>query len=81
MALELAHDGILVNTVAPGQTLTELTKKNNSEKDIKKMEKDIPIGRLASPIEIAKAVYFLGNEDNTYITGQQIVVDGGLCIQ
>ena len=45
------------------------------------MEKDIPIGRLAKPEEIAKAVFFLGNENNTYITGQQIIVDGGLTIQ
>ena len=48
---------------------------------IKKMEEDIPVGRLAQPIEIAKAVFWLGSEENTYITGQQIVVDGGLTIK
>ena len=81
LALELAKDGILINTVAPGQTLTELTKKNNSAKEIQKMAKDIPLGRLAAPEEIAKAIYFLGTEENTYITGQELVVDGGLTIQ
>ena len=81
LALELAEDGILVNTVAPGQTLTDLTRKNNSADDIRKMEKDIPVGRLADPMEIAKAVFFLGNEKNTYITGQELVVDGGLTIK
>ncbi len=81
LALELAPYNILVNTVCPGQTLTDLTKKNNSSEEIKKMEADIPIGRLAQPEEIAKAVFFLGNEENTYITGQQIVVDGGLSVQ
>ena len=81
LALELARDGILVNTVAPGQTLTELTKKNNPPEAIKQMESDIPVGRLADPVEIAKAVYFLGTKDNTYITGQQLVVDGGLSVQ
>ena len=81
LALELAKDGILVNTVAPGQTMTELTKKNNSPEAIKQMEIDIPLGRLADPSEIAKAVFFLGNENNTYITGQQLVVDGGLSVQ
>ncbi len=81
LALELAKDGILVNTVAPGQTLTELTKKNNSAEEIRQMARDIPLGRLAAPGEIAKAVYFLGTEENTYITGQELVVDGGLTIQ
>ena len=81
LALELAPFGILVNTVAPGQTMTDLTRKNNSEDAIKRMEKDIPLGRLARPEEIAKVVFFLGNEGNTYITGQQILVDGGLTIQ
>lgn len=81
LALELGCYGILVNTVAPGQTLTELTKKNNSADDIKQMEREIPLRRLADPVEIARAVFFLGNEDNTYITGHELVVDGGLSIQ
>ena len=81
LALELAPYGILVNTVAPGQTMTELTMKNNPGDAIKKMEEDIPVGRLAQPTEIAKAVFWLGSEENTYITGQQIVVDGGLTIK
>ena len=81
LAVELASYNILVNTVDPGQTLTDLTMKNNSPEDIKKMEKDIPLGRLAQPEEIAEVVYFLGTEQNTYITGQKIVVDGGLTIQ
>lgn len=81
LALELAEYNILVNTVAPGQTLTELTVRNNSAEEIKQMEKDIPLGRLADPMEIAKAVYWLGSEENTYITGQQLVVDGGLSVK
>ncbi len=81
VALEVAQYNILVNTVAPGQTMTELTLKNNNEAEIRKMEEDIPLGRLAKPSEIAKMVYFFGSENNTYITGQQIVVDGGLTIK
>lgn len=81
LALELAPYGILVNTVAPGQTLTDLTRKNNPPDVIRQMEKDIPLGRLARPEEIAEVIYSLGNERNTYITGQQIVVDGGLTIK
>ena len=42
---------------------------------------NIPIGRMADPVEIAKAVYFLCSEDNTYLTGQKITVDGGFTAQ
>ncbi len=81
LAAELAPYQILVNTVAPGQTLTDLTRKNNSAEEIIKMEQNIPVGRLAEPDEIASTVFFLGSEKNTYITGQQLIVDGGLtCI-
>ncbi len=80
LALELARNGILVNTVAPGQTMTDLTRKNNPPEAIRQMEADIPLGRLADPAEIARAVFFLGSEDNTYITGQELIADGGLSI-
>lgn len=81
LALELAPYNILVNTVCPGQTLTELTRKNNSPEEIEKMQSDIPLGRLAQPEEIARVVYYFGSEANTYVTGQQIIVDGGLSVQ
>ena len=68
LALELADSKILVNTVCPGFTLTELTKKNNSAEQISQIEKDIPLGRMAQPSEIAKLIYFLGSFENTYIT-------------
>lgn len=81
LAVELAPYNILVNTVAPGQTLTDLTITNNSPEDIRQMAKDIPMGRFAQPEEIAKVVFFLGNEGNTYVTGQEIIVDGGLTLR
>lgn len=77
LATELAPYNILINTVCPGFTLTELTSKNNSPDQIKEIARQIPIGRLASPEEQASTISFLLNEKNTYITGQQIVVDGG----
>lgn len=76
-ALEWADHDILVNSVAPGYTMTELTRKNNSESDLEEIRKKIPLGRLADPSEIATTIYFLGSEMNTYITGQTIVADGG----
>lgn len=77
LAVELAPYNILVNTVCPGFTLTDLTRKNNDAEAIAKISHEIPIGRMAEPEEIANVVYFLGNEKNTYLTGQKITVDGG----
>lgn len=81
LAIELGADGILVNTVCPGFTLTELTRQNNTTDQIETIAAQIPLKRLAEPEEIAKLVYFLGSTENTYITGQKIIVDGGYCIQ
>ncbi len=67
----------MVNTVCPGYTLTELTYKNNSEEQIKNIENDIPIRRMARPAEIADAIIYFAEDRNTYITGQLIAVDGG----
>src|SRR3989338_5762225 len=76
LALELAQYNILVNSVCPGFTSTEMVLRNPREK-IKALENDIPLGRLAQPIEIAKLIRFLISEDNTYITGATVVIDGG----
>lgn len=81
LALELAPYNILVNTVCPGFTLTELTKKNNSEESIIKISSEIPMKRMAEPHEIAEVVYFLGDEKNTYLTGQKITIDGGFTVK
>lgn len=77
LAVELAPYNILVNTINPGFTLTELTKKNNTEDQIAEISSYIPLGRMAEPEEIAKAVYMLCSDYNSYITGQLITVDGG----
>ena len=77
LAVELAPYNILVNTVCPGFTLTELTYKNNTPEQIKEISKDIPMGRMAQPEEIARIICFLVSKENTYLTGQQIAVDGG----
>lgn len=81
LAVELSDSGILVNTVCPGFTMTELTRKNNTPEQIAHLNRRIPLGRMAEPDEIAKLIYFLGSVENTYITGQKIVIDGGYTIQ
>ena len=77
LAVELAPYGVLVNAIAPGFTMTELTKRTNTEKELEDLKKTIPIKRLAEPIEIAKLVLFITSDMNTYLTGQNIVIDGG----
>jgi 3-oxoacyl-[acyl-carrier protein] reductase len=78
MALDLADADILVNSVAPGFTKTEMTvEMMGGEKWMKKRAEEVPLKRFAMPIEIAKAVCFLCSDLNTYITGQNIIVDGG----
>ena len=81
LALELGADNILVNTVCPGYVLTELTKKNNSADEIAVISNSLPLKRMAEPEEIAKFVFFLASEENTFITGQKIAIDGGFTIQ
>jgi len=77
LALELAEYGVMVNSVSPGYIETQMTAKNNTEETIKQIVKNIPVGRLGQPEEVADMVGFLCRESNTYITGQNIVVDGG----
>jgi 3-oxoacyl-[acyl-carrier protein] reductase len=80
MAVEWAHKNILVNAVAPGFVNTELTKRSLNLSQQSMMAKQVPLKRFAEPEEIAKLVYFLGSEANTYITGQNMTIDGGFTI-
>ncbi len=77
LALELGPFNILVNCIAPGYVLTELTRQNNSPEELKRISSSIPLNRIAEPSEIAEVAAFLCSDRNTYITGQAIVVDGG----
>lgn len=76
-AVEFGSRGVLINSLAPGYVDTELTRANNTPEEIAHILKTIPLGRMAKPAELAKAAAFLVSEDNTYITGQSIVADGG----
>jgi len=81
LAVDFAENGIIVNSVSPGFVNTELTKSTNSKVAINKIINQIPLRRLARTEEIAKIVIFLCSEYNTYITGQNIIIDGGYSIQ
>jgi 3-oxoacyl-[acyl-carrier protein] reductase len=85
-ALDLAAHGVLVNAVAPGfvRTRMSLMDDGRDETDTESFRSvyvdggKLPVGRAAQPGEIAHAVAFLAGRDNTYTTGQVLVVDGGL---
>lgn len=74
---ELARHNILVNTVSPGFVRTELTDRMLTNQEIAELTEQIPMRRLATPQDISKVVVYLASSLNTYITGQNIVVDGG----
>jgi 2-dehydro-3-deoxy-D-gluconate 5-dehydrogenase len=76
IALELAPHGIWVNAVAPGGIKTPGTGETDDERT-KVFEAMIPMGRMGDPDDIGRAVLFLASELASYMTGSQIVVDGG----
>jgi len=77
LALETAKKGVTVNAVAPGFVNTAMT--GQIPKDVlDKIVETIPIGRMAEPWEVARAVLFLADEQSSYITGQVFNVNGGL---
>lgn len=77
MANEFASQGILCNSVAPGFIDTEMTWNNLGVEGVNKMLETVPIKRLAKVEEVASLVFTLGSENNTYISGQNIAIDGG----
>ena len=84
LAVDHAADGIRVNAVCPGLTITDfhIRKAQNEGRSVEALWKT-DIGRLqrpADPSEIAAAVYFLASDEASFITGQALMVDGGLSV-
>jgi len=82
LAVELARDGIRVNGVAPGyiRTAQLLSKEHSIGPDADKCGEHIPMGRIGEPDEIADVILFLASKAARYMTGQVVVVDGGLLV-
>lgn len=78
LAVEYAKYGIRVNSILPGLTDTEINQGNDAF--VNEIVQQIPMGRIAIPEDIAKAVLFLASDDASFITGIDLVVDGGQTI-
>ncbi len=77
LAKEIGSRNITVNLVSPGFINTDMT----SGLTVEKLESQIPLGRMGNPSDVASLVAFLASEGAGYITGQTLVVDGGLFMQ
>ncbi|MEZ5669959.1 MAG: SDR family oxidoreductase [Alphaproteobacteria bacterium] len=81
LAAATASHGIRINSVGPGATRTAMNAAWEREPEaLRAIERRIPMGRVAEPEEIAKAIAFLAGDDASYITGQTLHVDGGLLL-
>lgn len=83
LAVELADRGIRVNAVSPGPVTTPIFGKvglteQQLEDVVDRMKARMPLGRIGRPEEIAKAVLYLAGDDSSFMTGEEVIVDGGL---
>jgi 3-oxoacyl-[acyl-carrier protein] reductase len=83
LAVELARDGIRVNGIAPGyiRTAQALSEEHSlGPEGLERAAEFLPLGRVGEPEDIADVIVFLASESAHYITGQVLVVDGGLLV-
>lgn len=80
LAAEAGAQGILVNLVSPGFVLTDMTRESLSPEQMTDLTAQVPMQKMAAPEDIAEVVRFLLSQENRYLTGQNIVVDGGFSI-
>ena len=81
-AIQLAKDGIRVNSVHPGFMMTPMTRPGVEEEGrLNFMLDRIPMGRMGDAMEIARGILFLASDESSYITGSELVIDGGMTAQ
>lgn len=80
-AMELGHKGVRVNSVHPGGVDTVMTNQEGRSRDqVDQAYGNVPLQRVGTPEEVAKASLFLASDDSSYLTGAEIVVDGGMVV-
>ncbi len=77
-AVQYGPDNIRVNTVLPGWALTPFTTDIFDDEWIARFSKRIPLGRVAEASDIAGSILFLASDESTYVTGSELLVDGGV---
>jgi NAD(P)-dependent dehydrogenase (short-subunit alcohol dehydrogenase family) len=77
LAAEVAKSGVLANCVSPGFIDTELTRKVLGEKGMDEIAEKVPLQRMGTPEEVARLVLWLASEENTFVSAQNIAIDGG----
>ncbi len=81
-ALQYAREGIRCNSVHPGPIVTPMTERRRAEPDVyQRMLSRIPLGRYGEPDEVAYAVLYLASDESSFVTGSELVIDGGWTAQ
>lgn len=78
MAMELAKSGIRVNALCPGLTISEMVEEGSEFEN--NVLPGVPMGRAADPVEMAYGALFLASDESSYVTGLQLLIDGGLSL-
>jgi NAD(P)-dependent dehydrogenase (short-subunit alcohol dehydrogenase family) len=79
-AIQFAREGIRVNTVFPGPMATPMLEATDPAL-VRKVVERIPLGRVARPEEVSQAVLPLASDESSYMTGAEMVIDGGYTAQ
>lgn len=79
LAKEVAPSGITVNAIAPGCIMTDMLTNDFDEDTLTELAEETPMGRLGTPLDVARAAAFLASGNADFITGQVLGVDGGFC--
>lgn len=80
-ALDYGPEGIRVNMVGPGPTWTPLLLASQTDEAIQTMERGTPLGRLASPEDVANGVLWLSSPRASFVTGVSLIIDGGMGLE
>ncbi|MCH8310787.1 MAG: SDR family oxidoreductase, partial [Chloroflexi bacterium] len=81
-AVQYAADNIRVNSIHPGPIATPMTAEGRADPErVRLTEERTPLGRYGEPEEVAYAVLFLASDEASYVTGSEVVVDGGYTAQ
>ena len=81
-AIQYANDGIRCNSIHPGPMMTPMTEFTRSDPDRYELSvARIPMGRFGEPEEVAHGALYLASDESSYVTGSELVIDGGVTAQ